>query len=102
MLGVEAAHSSLVRTWLYLARRQRTLCDPSLTVADAAMRFAILRGKVGAGVGQGVTARYNGTIGANLVADDQQGLAYARNHRQVGPVISSSWQHTVSLFISES
>ena len=33
--------------------------------------------------GRGVTAQFNGSEVANLVADDEKGLAYARSYHQV-------------------
>ncbi|KAK9791846.1 hypothetical protein WJX73_001008 [Symbiochloris irregularis] len=99
ILGVEAAHSALVRTYLYLAREQPLTCDPRLTVADAALSFAQFRGKVGAGLGQGITAQSNGTEVANLVADDSQGLAYSRSYGQVlGIVCLGAHQHAGGFF----
>ena len=79
---MEAAQSAVLRSELYNAMNNETVYG-NLTAGQVATKFGLLRGILGAGVGQGLTATYDGVTGANLIAADAQGLAFARNPAQV-------------------
>ena len=53
-----------------------------VTVAQAVRHFAVLRGKVGAGNGQGIVTNTTRGIIANAVAGDNEGLAFVRSPAQ--------------------
>ncbi|KAK9808072.1 hypothetical protein WJX73_002752 [Symbiochloris irregularis] len=86
ILGVEAAQSAALRTELYQNMNNVTKYG-SKTVSQVVNNFGALRGLLGAGTGQGLTFNYDGVIGANLIAADGAGLAFARNPAQVEGIV---------------
>ena len=102
---MESYHGGVIRTLLYLDRD--TLTPHDITVARSVLRLALLRGKLGAGNGQGITSVSSsrreaietvqgvpgdatitgaGAVQANVVAADPEGLAYFRVPSQASPV----------------
>lgn len=82
ILGVEAAQSAALRAALYYNMNNVTQYS-GMTASQVVNDFGALRGLLGAGTGQGLTFSYDGVVGANLIAADGQGLAFARNPAQV-------------------
>ena len=89
VLAVEGYHAGAIRTVLY---EQRTAETPyNTTVADAVNEFGLLRGKLGAGAGQGLVSDPNSPgAGSNLVAADNQHLAFYRSPSQASFLQSGS------------
>lgn len=78
ILAAEAYHAGEVRTLLYAQKDK--VAAAGLTVAQITGAISALRAKVGGGKDQGLT---RGTMEANIVPLDQNGIAYSRSTREV-------------------
>ena len=85
ILAVEAYHAGEVRTVLY---SQRAVVTPfGLTVADLIGKISALRGKVGGGKDQGITADNTPTGSANILPTDGSSIAFSRSTAEVLPIV---------------
>jgi hypothetical protein len=96
ILAVEAYHSGSVRTRLY---QQRDVMTPfGLSVSEVVQGISDLRAAVGGGKDQGILQQQDRTIvragRGNIVAADDNGVAFARTPREVANIVYLNAQAT--------